>query len=368
MNMLLLTNEDVEQILDMSTCLEALETGYRDLSENNATHRPRSGLIVASAPSQEFSDAHFHFGSMEGASRTIGTFAIRMKSDINYTDNGRLKKYCVEPGTYCGLVMIFSIFNGEPLAIMPDGIIQHMRVGGTAGLGAKYLANPDSSVAGIIGSGGMARTFLWAFKEVLPIETAKVFSPTEANRKSFAVEMTDKLGIDVIAVDNIEELIKGSDVVATCTDAGEAVVHDPGLINEGVYLTDNTPSEWGHNIIEKADVLVRLSWANVQFPEPGTTRVGGEYLYVAGQTDELSRIPQPKTAIPIGVDYWPHLADVISGDFKGRTSTNEVVYFNNHGSQGLQFATVGGRVFQIAKEKGIGKEIPTEWFLQDIRD
>ena len=366
--MLLLNNQEVEEILDMKTCLEALETGYRDLVQNNAVHRPRSGVVVASAPSEEFSDAHFHFGSMEGASRSIGTFAIRLKSDINYTHNGRLQKYCVEPGTYCGLVMVFSIFNGEPLAIMPDGIVQHMRVGGTAGLGAKYLAKPDSSVAGILGSGGMARTFLWAFKEVLPIKAAKVFSPTRANRESYADEMSEKLGIAVEAVGSVEEAVAGSDVVATCTDAGQTVVEEAGLLEKGMYLTDNTPTEWSHQIVDRADVRVRLSWANIQLPEPGTTRVGGEYLYVAGQPEEMKRLPQAKTAIPIGVDYWPHLADVMSGKFEGRTSADQVVYFNNHGSQGLQFATVGGRIYQMAREKGIGREIPTDWFLQDIRD
>ncbi len=366
--MLLLNNQDVERLLDMKTCLDALEIGYHDLIRNDATHRPRSGVVVASVPSEGFPDAHFHFGSMEGASRTIGTFAIRLKSDINYTHDGRLQKYCVQPGTYCGLVMIFSILNGEPLAIMPDGIIQHMRVGGTAGLGAKYLARPDSSVAGILGSGGMARTFLWAFKEVLPIQRAKVFSPTKANREAYAIEMSQKLGIPVKAVDSVDEAVRGSDVVATCTDAGRAVVTDPTLVEDGMYLTDNTPSEWATPVIERADVRIRLSWANTQLAEPGTTRVGGEYLYVAGQPEELARLVKPKPATPVGVEFWPHLADVMSGKVKGRTSPDQVTFFNNHGSQGLQFATVGGRVCQLAREKGVGQELPSEWFLQDIRD
>jgi len=37
-------------------------------------------------------------------------------------------------------------------------------------------------------------------------------------------------------------------------------------------------------------------------------------------------------------------------------------------SQGLQFAAVAGKVYQLARERGLGREIPTEWFLQDIRD
>ena len=53
-----------------------------------------------------------------------------------------------------------------PLAIINDGLIQHMRVGACAGLGAKYLSRQDSCDIGIFGSGGMARSYLEAFYEV----------------------------------------------------------------------------------------------------------------------------------------------------------------------------------------------------------
>ena len=46
--------------------------------------------------------------------------AIRMKSDmLEWPDGKTVEKYCVQPGTFCGFVMVFSIKNGEPLAIMP---------------------------------------------------------------------------------------------------------------------------------------------------------------------------------------------------------------------------------------------------------
>ena len=68
------------------------------------------------------------------------------------------EKYCQRPSKFCGLILLFSLENGEPLAIMNDGFIQHLRVGATAGLGAKYLAREDATIVAMIGSGGMART------------------------------------------------------------------------------------------------------------------------------------------------------------------------------------------------------------------
>ncbi len=161
--MLLINNQTVEKILDMKGCLEALEIGYRDLSEDRAGYRPRIDVF---APNDD-PELMFRWGTMEGVSRTLETFAIRMKSDmLHWPDGKTVEKYCIEPGTYCGLILVFSTRNAEPLAMINDGIIQHMRVGACAGLGARYLARADASVVGILGSGGMARSYLAAFHEV----------------------------------------------------------------------------------------------------------------------------------------------------------------------------------------------------------
>ncbi len=366
--MLLLTNRDVEQVLDMKACLESLEIGYADLVRNDATYRPRTGMVVAGAPFEQYKDPHYHFAVMEGASRSLGVCAIRIRSDIYAFQEGRHVQFSVKPGLYCGLILLFSVRNGEPLAIIQDGILQHMRLGGTAGLGAKHLARPDSSEVAIIGSGGHARTYLWAFSLLFPLRRAKVYSPTKANRDKYAVEMSERLGIQVEAVDSPREAMHGADIVATCTDSYNYVINDPSWIEDGMYLTDNSAAEWGPSALGRCDVKIRLGWANLQLHEPGTTRVGQEYLYVAGQPEELSGLPEGKPNEPYGVDYWPVFADLLAGRVKGRTNSDQVTFFNNHGSQGLQFAAVGGKVYQLAKEAGVGREIPTDWFLEDVRD
>src|SRR5574341_2338607 len=229
---LLINNETVAQILDMKGCLEALETGYRDLIDERAVYRGRYDLFV---PNDD-PNLMYRWGTMEGASRSFESFAIRMKSDmLEWPEGKTVEKYCIEPGTFCGVVMVFSTRNGEPLAIINDGIIQHMRVGGCAGLGVKYLSRDDSSVVGIFGSGGMARTYLLAFNEARKIRAVKVFSPTKKNREAYATEMSQKLGIKVTPVDRTEDAVRGSDIVATCTDSIQVVVDDPALIEPGMH-------------------------------------------------------------------------------------------------------------------------------------
>ena len=179
--MLLINNQVVEQILDMKGCIEALDTGYRDLVNERANYRGRYDFFVPNDDPKLM----YRWGTMEGASRSFETFAIRMKSDmLEWPDGKTVEKYCVQPGTYCGFVMVFSTKNGEPLAIINDGIIQHMRVGACAGLGVKYLSREDSKTVGIFGSGGMARTYLMAFNEVRKISQSKSLQPDQEESRN----------------------------------------------------------------------------------------------------------------------------------------------------------------------------------------
>ena len=215
--MIFLTNEQIQQVLDMKTCIAAMEDAYRELNEQRAGYRPRIDFYVPQEPH------YYRWGTMEGASRQLGVFAIRMKSDMLAWENqdGFMveDKYCMERGRYCGLIFLLSTRNAEPLALMNDGYLQHMRVGACAGLGTKYLARKNSKVLAMIGSGGMARSYAEAIKQVRPIEVMRVFSPTRANREAFAAEMTEKLDIEVIPVDSPEKALKGADVVSLTTDS-----------------------------------------------------------------------------------------------------------------------------------------------------
>ena len=190
--MLLINNKLVEQILDMKGCIEALDTGYRDLVNERANYRGRYDFFVPNDDPKLM----YRWGTMEGASRSFETFAIRMKSDmLEWPDGKTVEKYCVQPGTFCGFVMVFSTKNGEPLAIINDGIIQHMRVGACAGLGVKYLSREDSKTVGIFGSGGMARTYLLGLQRSAQDHQGKSLQPDEEESRSLRRRDGQKTGL-----------------------------------------------------------------------------------------------------------------------------------------------------------------------------
>lgn len=360
--MLLINNQTVEKILDIKGCMEALETGYRDLIDQRAVYRGRYDLFVPNDDPKLM----YRWGTMEGASRSFETFAIRMKSDmLEWPEGKTVEKYCVEPGMFCGFVMVFSTRNGEPLAIINDGILQHMRVGGCAGLGAKYLSREDAGAVGIYGSGGMARTYLLAFNEVRNIRQVKVFSPTRNNREAYANEMSEKLGIKITPVERPEDAMRGMDIVATCTDSIQVVVDDPGWVEPGMHLTCVKANEWNPEIVNNADLVIKMGRPTLNL-DVGQIRIGGEAAVVAGNAEEIKRIANPK--IDIFSKDFPLLTDIMAGKLKSRTERNQVTFFANSGTQGLQFASTAGYVVREAKRRGLGQEIPTSWFLQDIRD
>ena len=363
--MLLLNNQNVQQLLTMKDCLAALETGFQDLAKGDAVHRPRTDVW---APCER-PDGYYRWGSMEGVCRRYGVFAIRMKSDVVCWPEGQNEqKYCVEPGTYCGFVMLFSIKNGAPLAVINDGVLQHMRVGGGAGLGVKYLARPDASVVGIIGSGGMARTYLEAFAEVRSVKKVKVYSRSRERRRAYAAEMNEKFGIPVEPLDNAEAVVRGSDIVATCTDSIVPVLTNPDWLEPGMHITNLDIREFAtEEVLARCDVVARLGEQTLPNRQADAAFRPFHFAgYAAGQPDELARIPRSK--LQIDLEKYGRLVDVMTGKASGRTTAEQITCFINIGTQGLQFASAGGLLYQLAREQGVGREIPTEWLLQDVRD
>ncbi len=367
--MLIIDNKAVERVLTMEMTLEALEESYLALARREAVCRPRVDIrIPTSDPAR-----NYQWGTMEGGS-TSGYFAIRMKSDINYEETRRgvvtQEKYCVKPGLYCGLIFLTSTETGEPLAFVNDGHLQHMRVGGDGGIGVKYMARKDAEVVGMIGSGGMARTHMQAFTRVRNIRKLQVFSPTRANREAFGREMAAKYNIEVEVCDAPEKVYRGAHIVAGLTDSAIPVL-DGACLEKGAHIVNiggsGVPDEAS---IARVDVYLRFgdTPAPVGYPEfPNDA----EHIAWEARPDapKFGDGRSGKKAHGVMLpDRRVTLADIVGGAKPGRTSDDQITWSERGNLQGAQFYAVAGRVYEAAKREKLGREIPTEWFLQDIRN
>jgi alanine dehydrogenase len=366
---LIINNHDVEKVLTMETTIEALEESYKNLAIGEAVCRPRIDIrIPTSDPAK-----NYQWGTMEGGS-TAGYFAIRMKSDIIYEQsyNGvtTQEKYCTKPGLFCGLILLTSIENGEPLAILNDGVLQHMRVGADGGIGVKYMANQDAEVIGMLGSGGMARTHMQAFNAVRNIRKLQVFSPTKENREKFGEEMRRRYNIEVKVCDKPEDIYKGAHIVAALTDSAVPVLNG-SLLEKGAHIVSIGGGKPDAATLDRVDVYLRFgdTPSPVGHPELATAaeHIGYEARPAArkhgtGRNDgtHTRGIMLPAKRIT--------LADVVSGKAKGRTSADQITYSERGNLQGAQFYAVAGKVYEEVKRLGLGHEVPTSLFLQDVRN
>jgi alanine dehydrogenase len=178
--------------------------------------------------------------------------------------------------------------------------------------------------------------------------------------------MSEMLGVPVTAREGVEEVVRGSDMVATCTDSVRVVVENSGWVEDGAFVTCVRSNEWEPGILDRCDVIVKLGRGTIGTLDEGMRRIAGYASYVAGTEDETSRIVTPSVDLFAG--RHPLLTDLMGGATQGRTKDSDVTLFLNDGTQGLQFASVAGYVVRKAKELGAGREIPREWFTQDIRD
>ena len=353
---LILSNQDVEKLLTMPECIDVLEEAYVELAEGRGVSRTRSDCITPTSRP----DAVYGLKSMDGVIPKLGIGAIRINSDIvtfpKRGNNIRREKVPAAPnGRYCGLVLLFSTENGEPLAILPDGVMQRMRVGAANGLGIKYLARKDATTVGILGSGWQAGAQLMAVCAVRTIASIRCFSPNRANREAFSEQMSAVLGVDVIPVEQTEDAIAGADIVMCATNTLDNIFFER-WIRPGIHLSSIKRPEIEMKALKRADRIVLHS--HDESPLHVTTRD----LALAEKGKEQGW----STVLDLDFQKLPTLPELIVGRVAGRKAAEEVTCFMNNIGLGYQFAAAGAVVYRKAKASGLGHELPTDWFTEDV--
>jgi alanine dehydrogenase len=356
---LILTNEEIENILTIDECFQVLEPALLELGNGRAVNMPRQDLLVPGPLESSYHGLKSSCASLPQAKITT----MRVTSDIlTWPKVGgrqrRVKIPRAPGGKYVGLVLVFSTTTGELLAIFPDGFMQAIRVGVTNALSAKYMARSDSSVLALYGSGWQARPALLTMCQVLPITDVRVYSPTQFNRENFVAEMRGLTSANVRAVSSPEEAAKGVDIVALATNALEPFF-SASWITDGMHITTVRPSEMMLDALVRCDLIaVSTRDAAQLFTFPGEAK----------KVPEFGRGDYGRTELENTAADWrnkPELAEIMVGKAKSRTTDSQVTCMLNHLGLGLQFTAAAARIYQLAKENGMGRELPPEWFSQD---
>ncbi len=315
---LLLTEADVKSLLTMPLAIEAVETSFRRLAAGSALLHSRQRLYVPSK-------SYLHYmAAADGASGYMG-----------------LKIYTSSRDGLRFLVTLFSVDSGDLLALMEADFVGQMRTGAASGVATRLLSRENAQTIGMVGTGLQARTQLQAIAQVRTLTAVRAFSRDPAHRETFAREMTQALKIPVSAAKSAEIAVRDADIIVTSTTSTNPVVEGrwlkPGAHINAIGANFPQKRELDAEAVERCDVIVVDSRAQSKME-------AGDLIHVFGEDDaRWAKVTE--------------LAEIVGGKVAGRTSANEITLFKSNGIA-TEDIVVAGRIFEMARERGVGRQIP----------
>ncbi|MFQ5681972.1 MAG: ornithine cyclodeaminase family protein [Candidatus Binatia bacterium] len=343
---LVLKNEQMEGLLPMVEEVEAIEQAFRELGEGSAMISPRARLRI---PWKE-EGGQYYFNNIMGLVPGMKSMALRVDSSFSKEVEVAGTKRRVYPGDFVGLVFLFDMDTCHLLAIMDDHLLSVMRVGATSGVATKHLARQDAQIMGLLGSGEQARTQVTAAVAVRTLKKIKVYSPTKANRERFAREMSNQCSVEIVPVASAEEAIRGSDIVTAATNTVEPVINGRWL-EQGVHVNSIVGGDGYLPRRELDDEVIRRAGLIVVGYKP--------QIFLDRQAEFADRLERGL----VKPEDLHELGELLTGKCRSRKDEKEITLFKNNTGMGIQFAATARKMYEKAKEKGKGTELPLELFM-----
>ena len=312
---LLITENEVENLLDMRSTLDAVEEILRQHAEGRATNRARRRVALPTSG----------LNVMFAGAPQIG--ALGLKAYTVARDGARF------------YTMLFDPESGELLSIMQSDKLGQLRTGAASGVATRHLAREDASTLGIYGAGWQAESQLEAIAAAKKLDRIIVYTRTEKSRKTFAEKMSEKIGQEVETTHFPEEPA-AQDIVVTMTSSREPVLHGEWL-KPGAHV-----NAAGSNFLFKReidrDVVKRASLITIDSREELGLEAGNLLQAV-------------ETGVVLQEAVW-ELGQIIAGQVPGRTSPEEITLFASQGLA-LEDMAVARIVYDRAIEQGGGREV-----------
>jgi ornithine cyclodeaminase/alanine dehydrogenase len=320
---LLLSKNEVNSLLSMRECIDAVEEAFREFATGAATMPNRVSLPI---PVQGG-----WLGVMPAYLARTGSLTTKIVTV--YPQN--LATHRIP--NVLAVVLLNDVETGRIQAIIEGSQITAMRTGAVSGVATKYLARANSNRVGLFGAGGQSRKQLQAIREVRKIDSVKVYDTNKDLAKSFALEVLAEKTIAVSVASEPDEVVQNSDIIVTATTSPTPVFNGR-LLRPGTHI--NAIGAYTPTAREVDSVTVSSSKIVVDSIEAALEEAGDILIPL-------------KEGVLRRESIWGELGEVITGRKRGRTSEDETTLFKSVGL-GIQDAAVAKLVFQKAQKFGVG--------------
>lgn len=318
---LILARNDVEALLDMPSCIAAVEDAFRSLATGK-TDRP--GVLEA-----HVAEGSFH---VKTASRTGRPARFAAKLNANFPSN----RARFDLPTIQGIIALFDAECGRVLAVMDSIAITILRTAAATAVAARYLARPDARVVTICGCGAQSRAQLRALASVRALKEVRAYDLDRSRAEGFAKDMVRELAVDVSVARDLRAALATSDICVTCTPARGAFIHRddiaPGTFIAAVGADSSAKQEIDPTLLAHATVVVDL-------------------------LEQCAAIGDLHHALDAGAmaraDVYAELGELAAGSKPGRTTSDEITIFDSTGTA-IQDIAAAVLVYERATASGRG--------------
>ena len=324
MTITVLTEGDLRQCVQIDgSALDVISEGFSQLAEGNVSVPPIMRIDIT--------ENHGEVDVKTAYIKGKDSFAIKIASGFH---ENRFKGL----PTGSGMMVLISAETGIPMAVLLDnGYLTDVRTGIAGAIAARHMAREKIETAGVIGSGSQARYQMEALKLVRDYKRLLVYGiiPEEVDR--YAEDMANRLGVEVLRVDDAETVVRESEIVVTATPSQQPYL-EAAWLHPGLHITC-MGSDAEHKQELYADVFAQADLVACDRKAQGF---------------RLGELHHAKAAgIITNEDQVIELGEMTSGKKPGRLEDDQITICDLTGV-GVQDTQIARLAYASAREKSLG--------------
>jgi alanine dehydrogenase len=323
--MLILSEKEVQSLIDIDELIEALKHAHIQYSTGNAVMPVR--LVVPLPQIQG------RITSMPGY--LSEDKALGMKVVTYFQNNPRQNLPAI-----LATIMIFSTETGRMIAAMDGSYITAIRTAAASALATKALASPQTPVLGIVGAGVQARAHIRALCRVRKLNKIKIYSPSGTSALAIKSDLEPEVGVHIEVAGSAEEAVRDADLVVTVTTAKEPILK-PDWLAPGAHI--NAVGSHRPDLREIDGATLAASKVVVDSREAIMAECGDVLLAI-----KENSITEKNIHGEIG--------EVLAGRKPGRASAGEITLYKSVGIA-IQDVATANLVYHKALERKVGTNV-----------